>query len=550
MVHLPNTPTREREIKLSFLSIMDIWSWICELPNLDDWSESPVFELISSGQADQDGSTRSVHLRADRTSGSESEAAVIFTVCLQGFPPLNAEKPLWVSEKCHLSRENPFLPLIVQLVQEIIALSPNAPNSTCPRAQLQKLKPEPIAWVMDSHSPESFSTFFNLVFILRLFWLCACDAPNEAGSLYFQSLLPSALEIVSSNLSPVLRTFLVTVGIDTELCFMRTLGYIVAKLCIFRELGVGLQVLVPPPCRSPGFSYSTEAHGVWALKGYASMMTMMKVASSDGLKPQIPRLDAKESVLKYALAHQQLEALVQLEYSVAFNDGFIQVRARVDNIRLHVAKLGFKNQNDEAEYGEEKHFPSRVRIWVGPEVGATYVGGLSLSRSTGNAEKEVEIQKIVKGHFQNLKLSKGKAVARTSTKTKMKNWRMDQEAEGNAAIFDAVLYDNATGQEVATGRPYGETGDDPVHGLRRRYVGANRPFTKTGSVVLAGDEHGEEVGWKLSKEMEGSVLKWRIGGEFWVSYWPNQAKTSFFETRYVEWCDEVDLPLIPGKMIV
>ncbi|XP_028781197.1 uncharacterized protein LOC114737445 [Neltuma alba] len=218
---------------------MDIWSWICDLPDLDDWSESPVFELACSGQADQDSSTRSVHLRADRTSGSELEAAVIFTVCLQGFPPLNAGKPLWVSEKCHLSRENPFLPLIVQLVHEIIALFPKAPNSMCPRAQLQKLKPKPIAWVMDSYSPESFFTFFNPVFFLRLFWLCACDAPNEVGSLYFQSLLPSALEIVSSNPSPVLRTFLITIGVDTELCFMRTLGYIVAKWCIFRELGVG-----------------------------------------------------------------------------------------------------------------------------------------------------------------------------------------------------------------------------------------------------------------------------------------------------------------------
>ncbi|XP_054786212.1 uncharacterized protein LOC129292646 [Prosopis cineraria] len=531
--------------------MMDIWSWICELPsNSEEWSDSPTFELASSGQADQDDSTRSIYLRADRTSGSEAEAAVIFTVCLQGFHPFNAEKPLWVSEKCHLSRENPFLPLFLQLLQEIIALSPNAPNSTCPRSQLQKLKPDPIAWVMNSHSPESFSTFFNLVFILRLFWLCACDGPNEAGWLYFQSLLASALETVSSNPSPVLRTFLITVGVDMELCFMRTLGYIIAKWCIFRELGVGLQALVPPPCRGPGFSYATEAHGFWVLKGYAPMMTMMKPASSNGLKTQIPRLDAKEAVLKYTLAHQQLEALVQLEYSVTYHDGFIQVRARVDNIRLNVAKLGFKNQNDEAEYGEEKHFPSRVRIWVGPEVGATYVGGLSLSRSTENTDREVEIQKIVKGNFQKLKLSKGKAVARTSTKTKTKNWRMDQEAEGNAAIFDAVLYDNATGQEVATGKPYGETGGDPVHGLRRRYMGANRPFTKTGSVVLAGDEYGEEVGWKLGKEMEGSVLKWRIGGEFWVSYWPNEAKTSFFETRYVEWCDEVDLPLIPAKMMV
>jgi len=46
------------------------------------------------------------------------------------------------------------------------------------------------------------------------------------------------------------------------------------------------------------------------------------------------------------------------------------------------------------------------------------------------------------------------------------------------------------------------------------------------------------------------VLKWRIGGQVWVSYFPNEVKSSYFETRCVEWCDEVDLPLIPGKLCV
>lgn len=148
---------------------MDVWSWICELPNSEDWAEldsPPIFELAQSGVG-EDGSTRSIQLRAERTSGSKSEALVTFTLCLQGFHPPNAQKPLWVSEKCHLSAEKPFLPLLLQLLQEIISQSPTAHDTTCPRSQLQKLRPEPIAWIMDSHSPESFSSFFNLVFIMR-----------------------------------------------------------------------------------------------------------------------------------------------------------------------------------------------------------------------------------------------------------------------------------------------------------------------------------------------------------------------------------------------
>jgi hypothetical protein len=468
-------------------------------------------------------------------------------VFLQGFHPFNTEKPLWVSEKCTISSENSnFLPLLLQLLQEIISNSPTAHDSTCPRSQLQKLKPEPIAWIIDSHTPESLSIFFNLVFTIRLFWLCACDAPSEAGSLYFHSLLAPILETASSKkLASVLRTFFITVGVDTELCFMRTLGYIIAKWCIIRELGVGLQTIVPTMTwRNPKFSYAAESHGLWILKGYAPIMTM-KLARNNGQKSKFHSLDAKESIIRYGMAHHQLEAHVQLEYTVGFFDGFIQINARVDNIRLHVARLGFKH-GDEVEFAEEKHFPSRARVWVGPEIGATYVAGLSLGRSTENNEREVEIEKIVKGNFEKSAISKVKASAKSSRRMRTRSWRMDQEAEGNAAIFDVVLHDNMSGQEVGLWRP---SGDDPVHGLRGRCVGANRPFSKSGSVVIGGDEYGEEVGWRVSKEMEGSVLKWRIGGEFWVTYLPDQVKGSQFETRYVEWCDEVDLPLIHGKLL-
>lgn len=523
---------------------MDIWSWISELPNSVEWrnyefDSPPKFELARDGQND---STRSIYLKAERTFGSDSEALVTFMVFLQGFHPFNTQKPLWISEKCTLSSENPnFLPLLLQLLQEIISNSPTAHDSTCPRSQLQKLKPEPIAWIIDSHTPESLSIFFNLVFTIRLFWLCACDAPSEAGSLYFHSLLAPVLETaLSKKLASVLRTFFITVGVDTELCFMRTLGYIIAKWCIIRELGVGLQTLVPS---NPKFSYATESHGFWILKGYAPVMTM-KLARNYGQNGKFQGIDAKESIIRYGLAHHQLEAHVQLEYTVGFYDGFIRVNTRVDNMRLHVARLGFKH-GDDVDFVDEKHFPSRARVWVGPEIGASYVAGLSLGRSTENNEREVEIEKVVNGNFEKSDISKVKASAKSSRRMRTKSWRMDQDAEGNAAIFDVVLHDNMTGQEVGSWKP---TGDDPIHGLRGRYVGANRPFSKSGSVVIAGDEYGEEVGWRLSKEMEGSVLKWRIGGEFWVSYLPDQAKGSHFETRCIEWCDEVDLPLIHGKL--
>ncbi|KAK3035762.1 hypothetical protein RJ639_033464 [Escallonia herrerae] len=518
---------------------MDIWPWICELPNSDEWEESKsllTFQLASSSPSESP-----IQLKAERTFGSNSDAPVItFSVCCE-------QKTLWVSDTCPLASDNPFLPLVLQLLQEIITRSPTAQDSTCPRSQLQKLKPEPVSWILDSHSPESFSSFFNLIFLTRLFWLCVCDAPSEIGSFYFHSLLVPNLEAFSCKDTHVLRAFFISVGTDVELCLMRTFGYMLAKWLILREVGVGLKSLTPLPSHNLGFSYAKESHGLWILKSYAPVIATTRTRYY-GQKSQLPVIETKESVLKYALAHQQLEAVIQLEYTVGFNEGFLQVSARVDNLRLHVAKLGF-SKDEGNEYTEERHFPSRIRVWVGPEVGASYVSGLSLGRSTDNVEKEMETQKVMKSSFGKTKVPRLKAMTTTTTRTRMRNWRWDQDVEGNAAIFDGVLCDNTTGIEVATWKSSSNSdGDDQsMNNFRKRYTGTNRPFTKSGGLIFGGGECGERVAWRLNKEMEGSVLKWRMGGRVWLSYWPNDVKSSYFETRCVQWCDEVDLPLIPGN---
>ncbi|CAK9181143.1 unnamed protein product [Ilex paraguariensis] len=538
---------------------MDIWSWISELPNSDEWSESTsslTFQLASSTPSStKSNTTQMIQLRAERAGSNPEPLVVTFSVCLVGFLSPNSEQTIWVSDTCPLSSDKPFLSLIVQLLQEIISRAPTAHDSTCPRSQLQKLKPEPLSWLLDSHSTESLSSFFSLIFLARLFWLCVFDAPSEAGSLYFHALLAPNLGAFSCNHAPILRTFFVAVGVDVELFLMRTFGYMLAKWLILRELGIGLQSLTPLPSHNLGLSYAMESHGFWVLKGYAPAKAMKCRGSSGRTNKLYPVIEAKESVLRYALSHQQLEAVIQLEYTVGFYDGFIQVKARVDNLRFHVAQLGFNKKEEEEEdnYLNERYFPSRIRVWVGPEIGASYVAGLSLGQSTDNVEREMEMQKILKGSFGKLKVPKAKVMTKMATRTRMKNWRWEQDVEGNLAIFDAVLCDNKTGIEVATWKPSsdgggGGSGIDGQLGnsFRGRYSGVSRPFTKKGGLVFSGEECGS-IGWRLNKEMEGSVLKWRIGGQVWLSYWPNDVKSSYFETRCVEWCEEVDLPLIPGK---
>ncbi|KAK8924155.1 hypothetical protein KSP39_PZI019720 [Platanthera zijinensis] len=46
--------------------------------------------------------------------------------------------------------------------------------------------------------------------------------------------------------------------------------------------------------------------------------------------------------------------------------------------------------------------------------------------------------------------------------------------------------------------------------------------------------------------MEGEMVRWRIAGKVWLSYLPNEARSSYFETRCVEWEEEVEFTLAAG----
>ncbi|XP_010517991.1 PREDICTED: uncharacterized protein LOC104793341 isoform X2 [Camelina sativa] len=525
---------------------MDPWSWICELPESPEFVESDshaVFQLAGD-------LTRSIKLRAEWDSGSEPESlSLTFKVIVEGFDRLKTST-IWVSDTCLLSSEKPFLPLVLQLLRELISHSPTTRDGARTKSELLEIKPGPVSWVMDSHSPESFSSVFNLILLVRLFWLCVFDAPSEVGSFFFQNLLGPHVNALTCQQAPVLRTFLVSLGVDAELCIVRAASYALSKWMISKEVGLGNLGLkqfsssLMPSHRSLGFSYATEAHGLWILKGYFPILSMnVTNNSSNQIQNKIvkfPFVEPKEAVLRYALSHQQAEILVQFEYSVKFHENYIKVNARVDDIRIHMSKLGFQNggvglENKIADcYSEERYFPSRVRVWLGPEIGSCHVSGLSLGRSTKNEEREVEVTRVLKGNFGKGKVApRVKARARMSTKRKVKDWKIEQDSEGNAAVFDAVLYDRESGQEVTTVKP------------NPNQEGLKNVFTKSGGMVFGRDEYGDEVGWRVGREMEGSVLKWRMGGKIWLTYWPNKLNTSFYETRCVEWCDEVDLPLLP-----
>ncbi|KAK1276919.1 hypothetical protein QJS04_geneDACA001675 [Acorus gramineus] len=493
---------------------MDIWSWITNLPISDECDSPFVFELASS--KDDKHNHKAILLKAERTAGSNPEALVTFSVCLEGFH--NQNQTLWVSSPC----SHPFKPLLLQLIGETLTRAPSPDLG-------------PLKLDVDSlESTRGFSGFFDLVLLSHLFWLCACDAPSEVGSLFFQALSAN-LEATTAHCGAAMRDFLVSAGADVEAGFMRAVGYMLAKWCMLRDL---------QNCPRPdqlGFAYAAETHGLLALRGYAPVTAMPRVDQRPARAANLETyLKASESLLRYALAHQQLEAVIQLEYSITAHERFIKVSVRVDNLRFHVVRLGYGKGGGGAET-EERHFPSRVRVRVGPEPGSGYATGLSLGRSTANPVHEVETRHSLKGVLGNAKTNPGrmKAASRSVSRARRACWSWEQEAEGNTAVFEGVMQDRISGEEVATWREGGGRVD-----MRGRCSGPGRALSKSGGLVVAGDELGEWVSWRVGREMEGKVVRWRVGGNVWVSYFPNHVRSSYSETRCVDWCETVDLPLV------
>jgi hypothetical protein len=287
-------------------------------------------------------------LQTDCTSNSVGSTAESFLVAfsLAVDSANGVAHALWTSETfAGASLVASRLALLGQLLDEVIALSPSIP-SLGPDAPESKLDAEVVSAVIEATGTDG-SAFFSLALLLRLFWLCALEAPADFGYLFFQAL-GAEIERALGGCAPALGVFLLSVGPDVEDRFMRSLGYMLAKWCLLREMqakagGTGMH---PTAC----LSYATEVHGLWVLKGYAPVLAMPRVAGASSVPlTALPHELPEEPALRYGLVHQQLEVVAQLEYAVSVRDKrFIGVGVRVDNIRVRVVRLGYRKKDAEA----------------------------------------------------------------------------------------------------------------------------------------------------------------------------------------------------------
>lgn len=188
----------------------NLWSWIADLPSSPQ--PPPPLPLASSSS-----SGRSILLSADP---SATTSLLTFSISLHGFHPSNPTNTLWVSDPVLLSSPTTHLLLLLQLLHELIV--PQLPNSDQAGLLLE------LATIPDAQN------LLSLALLLRLFWLCAGESSADAGFLFFRAFdaaLEGALDCDRS-----LRAFLLAAGPDREERFMRSVGYVLAKWCLLRDL--------------------------------------------------------------------------------------------------------------------------------------------------------------------------------------------------------------------------------------------------------------------------------------------------------------------------
>jgi hypothetical protein len=197
----------------------------------------------------------------DDDDDGEPALNVAFSVAINGAAGGEA-RALWASERFAASSPVALrVQLLVQLLNEVLALSPFVPclGGDAPEAVVVG------AAGADPSAPAA-AAFFSIALMLRFFWLCALDAPADAGYLFFRDL-GAEIErgLVACRRS--LAVFLRSVGPDVEGRFMRSLGYMLAKWCLLREIQAAAAVSSPAaPRRRCAFlaaaclSYATEVH--------------------------------------------------------------------------------------------------------------------------------------------------------------------------------------------------------------------------------------------------------------------------------------------------
>ncbi|KAJ4978175.1 hypothetical protein NE237_008955 [Protea cynaroides] len=374
----------------------------------------------------------------------------------------------------------------------------------------------------------NFKDIFNLAFLTLTMFICIYEAPHEVRSGCLNTLKNHLTSPQSREASKLLMRLL---GSNIEEQWMRSLNLAITNWLKELHESNFHPIVIP----SPLFSYAISTVGLWKVQLYCPVIAMKIENSSNA---------SSDERLNFSLKYHQLEGVIQFAYKTVVREKWVDVMVNTDNIRCDVARLVSETLVAERGVGAaEKHFPSRISLQLTPTF-QTSVISVSVGKSSENPTREIGIEKAIEGSFDPPNQFGVTVSAAESMTMTLKPWKFEQSVIGNTTNLNWFLHDSTDGREVFSSKPPKLALAQPRAWFKNRYSNAYRPFTKEGGVIFAGDEYGETVLWKLDRgAINGKTLEWEIKGRIWLTYWPNKYKTSYNETRRLEFREILKLHL-------
>ncbi|XP_010692911.2 uncharacterized protein LOC104905948 [Beta vulgaris subsp. vulgaris] len=488
----------------------DIWEWIQKLPPITQWKKDSMSTCICASNS----SLATLSLNITKNISAQSLSFAIFANF--SLPvSLWISKPIYVSSSSSssLGNEKTTYNLILNFIQDVLKYGPSK--------QIQPIK------IPNINPPSYLKDIFNVSFLTLVFLVCIYEAPTD---LRFNCLLALKDELSTSQsreASKLLMRLLGSSNIEEQ--WMRCLNLAITNWKM--ELKAANRILKGP---SPLFSHAFSTSGLWKVQLYCPIITM-EIENTSG---------SADERLAFSLNYHHLEGVIQLNYKAIVKEKWIEVMVNIDNIRLDVIRLvSEKILNDRGAGTAEKHFPSRISLQLTPAP-ETDILSVSVSKSSENPKRQIEIEKTVEGSFEPPNKVGVQVSAGETTTTTFKPWKFEETVKGDSGGLNWFLHDSSDGREVFSSKPSPLTFFQPKAWFRHRYSSAYRPFTRQGGIIFAGDQYGETVCWKVHKSaIRNRSLDWDLSGCIGLTYWPNKYRTFYNETRRAQFTETLQLTL-------
>ncbi|KAK3124818.1 hypothetical protein QOZ80_7BG0593840 [Eleusine coracana subsp. coracana] len=371
---------------------------------------------------------------------------------------------------------------------------------------------------------DSSGDIFNNAALTLAFLVSIYEAPSSLRREFIDII---TARLTCKDMGDAAKKLMLALGSDIEEQWMRSLNLGITNWTMECLRSGGAPASLPRV-----FSYAVSATKLWKVQVYCPVA---------GMIVEQPSHQTKDEKLLFSLNYHQLECVIQFVCRVSIKKNWIDVVINVDNIRCDLVQLVSESLMAKQGYGsDEKHFPSRVSLQFTPRP-LTDILSVSVSRSTDNPVHEVGVETGLDASLS-VPATMGIGMSAHETVTRaVRPWKFEHSVHGNTASLSWFLHGGADGREVFSSEPRRLELFKPRSWFRNRYTNPNRPFTRSGGVIFAGDEYGEGVCWRMCPGIAGKTVEWEIRGRVWVTYWPNKKRTTHTETRSLEFKEQLKL---------